>query len=58
VEAHDVEPMRDQLLSGVQKSDSIDLLKLRYLAARYGSPEIRELAEPDDLAEPPAARPH
>jgi hypothetical protein len=56
VEAHDVELMREQLPAAVPKGNRTALLKLRYLAARYGPPEIRELAEPEGLAKPPARR--
>jgi hypothetical protein len=32
------------------------VLKLRYLAARYGPPEIATLARPEQLARPPRRR--
>ena len=52
VQAFDVELMRRQVLHSVQAVDGDyepALLKLRYLAARYGPPEIAVLARADEL---------
>jgi hypothetical protein len=52
VEAYDVERMRRELLSDVPAGDSTALLKLRYLAVRYGPPTVRALADPEHLPDP------
>ena len=52
VEPYDVERMRKQLLELVPTGDSTALLKLRYLAARYGPPNVRALADPEHLPDP------
>jgi hypothetical protein len=49
---YNVELLRKQLLADVPTSDSIALLKLRYLAARYAPPNVRALAKPEELRDP------
>jgi hypothetical protein len=57
LEAHDVERLRAQLLAETALGDSAGaVLNLRYLAARYGPPEIAALARPDSLLRPPRRR--
>jgi hypothetical protein len=59
VQAFDVELMRRQALHSVQAGDGdypTALMRLRYLAARYGPPEIAALARPDELPQPPLRR--
>ena len=60
-QAYDVELLRRQVLHSVQVGDGDygpALARLRYLAARYGSPEIRALARPAELPQPPRRRPY
>jgi hypothetical protein len=55
VQAFDVELLRRQVLHSVQVGDGDygpALTRLRYLAARYGPPEIAALAQPDELPLP------
>jgi hypothetical protein len=52
VEHYNVELMRKQFLEFVPAGDNIALLKLRYLAARYGPPKVRALAPPRAPARP------
>lgn len=59
VQAFDVELLRRQTLHSIEAGDggySAALAKLRYLAARYGLPEIAALARPEDLPQPPLRR--
>jgi hypothetical protein len=51
VEAHNVDLMRQQILvqTAFLSPDPHAVLELRYIAARYGPPEIRALAKPDQL---------
>jgi hypothetical protein len=52
VQAFDGELLRRQVLHSVQVGDgdyASALMRLRYLAAHYGPPEIRELAKPHQL---------
>ena len=61
VQAFDVELLRRQVLHSVQVGDGDygpALTRLRYLAARYGPPEICALARPEELPQPPAHWPH
>jgi hypothetical protein len=55
VEAYNVELKRQQLLAwtGGVVPDANALLELRYLAAHYGPPEIRALAQADQLPRAP-----
>jgi hypothetical protein len=60
VQAFDVERLRRQVLTSVQVGGgdySAALMRLRYLAARYGPPEIAALARPAELPQPPRRRP-
>ena len=59
VQAFDAELLRCQTLRSVQVGDGDygpALSRLRYLAARYGPPEIAALARPDELPRPPVQR--
>jgi hypothetical protein len=57
VEAHHVERLRARLLAETALGDShTATLNLRYLAARYGPPEIAALARPEQLPRPPRRR--
>jgi hypothetical protein len=61
VQAFDVDLLRRQVLHSVQDGDGDygpALTRLRYLAARYGSPEIARLARPEELPQPPAHWPY
>jgi hypothetical protein len=51
VEAHNVELKRQQLLARTRGAapDPNAVPELRYIAAHYGPPEIRELAKPHQL---------
>ena len=56
VQAFDVELLRRRTLRSLQVGDgdyTSALARLRYLAARYGPPEIAALARPDELPQPP-----
>jgi hypothetical protein len=57
VEAYDVELLRRRLLAATALGDDgTALLHLRYLAARYGPPELAALARPEQLPRPPRRR--
>jgi hypothetical protein len=59
VQAFDVELLRRQVLHSVQVGGGDygpAQLRLRYLAARYGPPEIAALARPAELPQPPLRR--
>jgi hypothetical protein len=59
VQAFDVELLRRETLRSVQVGGGdywSAINRLRYLAARYGPPEISVLARPDDLPQPPVRR--
>jgi hypothetical protein len=59
VQAFDLGLLRRQVLHSVQVGDGDygpALAKLRYLAARYGLPEIAALARPAELPQPPRGR--
>ena len=59
VQAFDVELLRGQRLRSVQGGGgdySSALSRLRYLAARYGPPELALLAKPEELPQPPLRR--
>ena len=59
MQAFDVELLRRQVLHSVQVGDGDygpALVKLRYLAARYGPPELAALARADELPQPPRRR--
>ena len=61
VQAYDVELLRRQVLHSVQVGDGDygpALARLRYLAARYGPPEITALARPAELPQPPRRWPY
>jgi hypothetical protein len=54
VEAYDVERLRAQLWAGTPLGDSAaGLLNLRYLAARYGPPELAAPARREQLPRAP-----
>jgi hypothetical protein len=55
VQAFDIELLRRRILHSVQVGDGDygpALVRLRYLAARYGPPEIAALARPEELPQP------
>ena len=57
VRAFDVDLLRRQVLHSVQVGDGDytgALARLRYLAARYGPPELAALARPAELPQSPA----
>jgi hypothetical protein len=57
VEAHDVDRLRAHILAETVLGDAgTATLNLRYLAARYGPPEIAALALPESLPRPPRRR--
>jgi hypothetical protein len=57
VEAYDVERLGAQLLAEAALGDAdTAVMNLRYLAARYGPPEIDSLAMPESLPRPPRRR--
>jgi hypothetical protein len=58
VEAYDVELLRAHILAATASPGGLAraLLELRFLAARYGSPEIAALARPEQLPRPPRHR--
>jgi hypothetical protein len=58
VEAHDVELLRSQVLAQTESpgGPTTAVLRLRYLAAHYGRPEIAALARPAQLPRPPRRR--
>ena len=59
VQAFDVDLLRRQILRSLQVGDgdyTSALARLRYLAARYGPPEIAALARPEELPQPPRGR--
>ena len=59
VRTFDVELLRRQVLHSIQVGDGDygpALARLRYLAARYGPPEIAALARPEELPQPPLRR--
>jgi hypothetical protein len=58
VEAYDVELLRAQVLAETASPGGPHrtLLELRYLAARYGPPEIAALARPEQLPRAPRRR--
>jgi hypothetical protein len=52
VQAFDVDLLRRQVLHSIEVADGnypSALLRVRYLAARYGPPEFAALARPDQL---------
>jgi hypothetical protein len=53
--ASDVELLRAHVLAGTASPGGLEraLLELRYLAARYGRPEIAALARPEQLPRAP-----
>lgn len=61
VQAFDVELLRRQILHSIQVSDGgylTALARLRYLAARYGPPELAALARAEELRQPPRRQPY